>query len=447
VSDRGAPSVDEPTTAARSSVARIRARLDPYLDERKFLALYFTRFVNSFGFVTLLTLLPEYINLLDPSPLYVGLFTSGLTIAQTAAVVPISWGGDRYDKRTILLGSLLLAMVVYAGFALVTSGPGFVTVRALQGVALTGVGVLSLALVGELAPPEDRAHYIGKANSWRFAASILGSISAAIMYAVAGFNVIFGTLVALLGLGFLTVWRFVPRDDTRNHGFPFSNLALNRRLLTITGFRAQYAVAVTLVRTWVPIYAGVEATRGGLDFYAAASGAIAVSIVLSAEKFTNMLSQPTMGRLSDRFGRAVFVAAGGTCYGLVAIVVPFTPEIGSALGLPETYPILGHLSAAFVPLVVVNGLLGLADSLREPASMALFADEGTDEGGVASSFGMRSLVWRPGSVLAPMLGGYLMAGIGMAWVFYVGAATAFTGVLTFVAILWYAHGTDALTEW
>jgi hypothetical protein len=47
-----------------------------------------------------------------------------------------------------------------------------------------------------------------------------------------------------------------------------------------------------------------------------------------------------------------------------------------------------------VPAVVVlaaNGLFGLADSLREPASAAPFADEGTD-GGITSSFGVRGLV-------------------------------------------------------
>jgi len=74
--------------------------------------------------------------------------------------------------------------------------------------------------------------------------------------------------------------------------------------------------------------------------------------------------------------------------------------------------VVGTLSAAFLPLLTCNALLGVADSLREPASMALFADEGTEDGSVASSFGIRELVWRPGSVLAPMLGGALM-GIGM----------------------------------
>jgi MFS family permease len=200
-------------------------------------------------------------------------------------------------------------------------------------------------------------------------------------------------------------------------------------------------VAVTLVRTWVPIFAGVSAARGGLAY-----GATAVAVVLAAEKFTNMLSQPYMGSLSDRFGRARFVFIGGLCYGLVALVVPFTPAIGSALGLPASLPVLGPLSPAFLPLVALNMLLGVADSIREPASMALFADEGTGKG-VASSFGVRSLVWRPGSVLAPLAGGWLTTNAGMEWVFYLGAAAAFTGVAAFLGVLTVSHGRNALTAW
>lgn len=121
--------------------------------------------------------------------------------------------------------------------------------------------------------------------------------------------------------------------------------------------------------------------------------------------------------------------------------------MGAAPPIPPDLPLLGKLSAAFVPLVLLNALLGVADSLREPASMALFADEGADDGGVASSFGIRELLWRPGSILAPMLGGFLMVGVGMDWVFFVGAATAFTGILTFWVLLRRAHGPGALGVW
>lgn len=411
-------------------------------DSRQLNALYLTRFASSFGLITLLTLLPKYINLFDPSGVVIGLFTTGLTFAQALAVIPLAWAGDRYDKRSVLLASLGIGVFAYGAFAFVSSSAGFILTRGLQGIAATGMGLISLALVGELAPKGSRANIIGVSNSWRFAAAILGTISAGILYEYFGFSAVFGILVIIIAIAFVSVLLFVEPDTTRVKGFAFSDLAVNRRILTITSFRAQYAIAVTLVRTWVPIYAGVSAAKGGLAY-----STVAVSIVLVAEKFTNMLSQPYMGRLSDRFGRSLFIFIGGGLYGLVALTVPFSPVIGTFLPVPSNLPLLGKLSSAFIPLVALNGLLGIADSFREPASMALFADEGADSGGVASSFGIRSIVWRPGSIVAPLIGGYLMTNVGIEWVFYVGALTAFTGVGLFVGILGYTYGRGALTKW
>lgn len=411
-------------------------------DSRQLYALYLTRFASSFGLVTLLTLLPKYINLFDPSGFVIGMFTTGLTLTQAVAVIPLAWAGDRYDKRAVLLGSLGIGILAYGAFAAVSSSAGFILTRGLQGIAVTGIGLMSLALVGELAPPGRRANIIGMANSWRFAAAILGTLSAGALYELFGFTAVFGVLVVIVSIAFVSVWLSVEPDTTSVDGFAFTDLAVNRRILTITSFRAQYAIAVTLVRTWIPIYAGVSAAKGGLAY-----SAIAVSVVITAEKFTNMLSQPYMGRLSDRFGRSLFVFIGGGLYGLVALAVPFTPVVGTALPIPPEIPFLGELSAAFVPLVVLNGLLGVADSFREPASMALFADEGADNGGVASSFGIRSIVWRPGSIIAPLIGGFLMTNVGMEWVFYVGAVAAFSGIGLFSGILGYTHGRGAFSKW
>jgi MFS family permease len=421
----------------------------------QFWTLYLTRFAGGFGFITLVTLLPQYIEVLDPSAvtvlgltvgagIVIGMFKTSFTLAQTVAVVPLAWAGDRYDKRLVLLGVLAVGTVVYAGFALVESSANFIAARAMQGVVVTGAGLMSLSLVGQIADTGTRANHIGKANASRFAASIVGSLSAGVLYDAYGFTPIFAVISVLLAATTLGVWLLLDDDETRVEGFPFSDLALNRRILTLTSFRAQYAVAVTLVRTWVPIYAGVSIARGGLGY---TNAAIAVSLLIVAEKLTNMLFQPHTGRVSDRTGRALFVFVGGTAYGLVALAVPFSPAVGAMFDLPATFPVVGDLSRAFLPLLALNGLLGVADSFREPASMALFADEGTDDGGVASSFGIRELVWRPGSVVAPLLGGTLMTDVGMQWVFYVGGGFAVLGGVTFLAVLWRYHGARALVEW
>jgi len=411
-------------------------------DRAQFLALYLTRFAAGFGYTTLLTLLPFFIEVLDPSALEIGLFTTGLTIAQTIAVVPLAYAGDRYDKRAVLLGSLVVTVGAYVGFILVDSSAQFILARGLQGLAITGTGLMTLSLIGELSPPEKRANRIGTANAFRFAAAILGSVAAGGLYQRFGFDFVFTLLLVIVLPALVGVWLFVDRDETTVEGFAFTDLAVNDRIVTLSSFRVQYAVAVTMVRTWVPIYAGVAAARGGL-----AMGGLAVGIVVAAEKFTNMLCQPHTGRLSDRFGRARFVAVGGTAYGLVGLAVPLAPALGGVVPATGAIPIVGEFPPVFFALVALNALLGIADSFREPASMALFADEGTEDGGVASSFGIRELVWRPGSMLGPMLAGYLMTQVGMAWVFYVGATTALTGVAAFLLVGTHLFDRSYLSTW
>ncbi|TKX85124.1 MFS transporter [Halorubrum sp. SS5] len=419
----------------------------------QFWALYLTRFAEGFGFITLLTLLPTYINTLDPQAttvlgvtvsagFIIGMYTTGFTLAQTVAVVPLAWAGDRFDKRLVLLAVLGVGAGVYALFPLVDTSGTFILVRALQGLVVTGAGLMTLSLVGQIADAGTRADKIGKANAASFGASILGSLGAGAVYDAVGFGPVFAIIAALMVAAWLVTWGVLDPDPTRVEGFPFSDLAVNRKILTISTFRAQYAFAVTMVRTWVPIYAGTELAAGGL-----AVGATAVAVTVTAEKATNMVGQLFTGRLSDAYGRSLFVFAGGGAYGAVAVAIPFSAAVGSALGAGVTVPVLGDLPPAYLPLVAFSGLLGVADSFREPASMALFADEGTDDGGVASSFGIRELVWRPGSVAGPLIAGWLMVEVSMGSVFYVGGAFAITGVLAFLGILAADHGRAALTAW
>jgi MFS family permease len=114
-------------------------------------ALYFTRFASAFGLITLLTLLSDFIEQLGAEGFVLGLFATGLTFAQAVGIVPISWAADRYDKRTVLLGGIGLASVVYLGFAFVESSWQFIAVRGFQGIAATAGGLIALALVGDLA--------------------------------------------------------------------------------------------------------------------------------------------------------------------------------------------------------------------------------------------------------------------------------------------------------
>jgi MFS family permease len=407
----------------------------------EFYPLYLTRFANSFGYAALIVFLPFYTNQFEASGLVVGLFTTSLTVAATIAVIPLSWAGDRYDKRTVLLCSIGLSAVTYLVFTLVDGSTDLILARFLQGLAFTGIGMIALAVVGELAGGEERATYIGISNAWRMAAGIGGSVGVGVVYSRYGFDAVYAFLVVLLIAAGVGVYRFIDPDETSVSGFALSDLALNDRILTLTAFRAPYAVAITLVRTWVPLYAGVVSARGGL-----ALGAFAVSLVVAAEKTTNMIGQPFAGRVSDTFGRALFVFAGGAAYGVVALGIPLAPDLAGLFAFTQEIPYLSAFPPVLFSLILLNALLGVVDSFREPASMALFADEGEGKG-IVSAFGIRSLVWRPGQIAAPLAGGWLMDSVGMTSVFYVGGGAAVVGALAFLGALTYSHGVGALTEW
>ena len=408
-------------------------------DELQFGSLYLTRFSTSFGFMTVMTLLPTYIETLGATGVTIGVFVTVLELARTAGIVPLGWAGDRYSKRGVLVGALVVSAVAYLAFARIASIEGFLAARTLQGIGLTGTGLLSLALVGDLSPPGSRGTRIGRYNAFRMAAGIAGTIGAGILHAVAGFDVLFGLLTVLLVAAAIGVWRFIDADETHVTGFAFTDLAMNERILTFSTFRAQYAVAVTLVRKWVPIFVGVSAAQGGLGY-----GTVVVGAVLAAEKFTNMVCQPMAGRFSDREGRAIFILVGGGAYGLVALAFPFAHLLEGAAAI--RVPMAGELTGTVLIALALNGLLGIADAFREPASMAFFADEGSGEG-ITSSFGIRSLVWKPGSVLAPLAGGWLMGRFGIEWVFFAGGLVAFSATATFLGVLSWRHGTRAVREW
>ena len=413
--------------------------MDLSRDRLQFSSLYSMRFAASFGVLTVTTLMPDYIEALGAEGVTIGVFISALELARTVGIFPIGWAGDRFSKRTILRAGLVTSTLAYAAFAAISTIEGFVAARVIQGLGMTGVGLLGLAVVGDLAPDGSRAGYIGKYNAFRMAGGLIAPLGAGALYAYTDFGVVFGLIAALLAVATVGVYLFVQPDETTVEGFAFADLAVNARILTMTTFRAQYAVAVTLVRQWMSILIGVSAAQGGLAY-----GSIVVGAVLSAEKFTNMLTQPYTGRLSDRFGRAPFIVLGGTAYGLVSIAFPFISDVEPLISVE--LPVVGTVGGAVFAALVLNGLLGIADGFREPSSMALFADEGKGEG-IASSFGIRSLVWKPGSVLAPLAGGWLMGAFGIEWVFFLGGAAALSGVATFLGVLTYQHGRGALTTW
>lgn len=83
------------------------------------------------------------------------------TISKALGAPP--WGvlTDKYDRRLVLTGGILLWAIVTATLGMVASPLALVIVRAINGVALASIGPLSQSLLADLTPPDVRGTCFG----------------------------------------------------------------------------------------------------------------------------------------------------------------------------------------------------------------------------------------------------------------------------------------------
>jgi len=91
------------------------------------------------------------------------------------------------------------------------------------------------------------------------------------------------------------------------------------------------------------------------------------------------------------------------------------------------------LPPTFFPLFGAFAVCGIADSIRLPASMALFVEEGEHFDAVAGSLSLRSIAWKVGQVVGPVSVGALWDATSVFAAFFSASAfiaVAFLGLYT-----------------
>jgi multidrug resistance protein len=190
------------------------------MDARDFIkrlwVLMLTVFVDMIGFLIVLPLLPFYAERLGADAVSVGALVSIFAAAQLASS-PL-WGrlSDRYGRRPMILGGLMISAVSYLLFESASTVWLLFLSRFVQGMGAGTVGVVQ-AYLSDSVPSEDRA----KALGWLTAATsagvmigpAIGSLSAA--YGLIGP----GYLAAILCfLNFIFAWRWLPESATAESG-------------------------------------------------------------------------------------------------------------------------------------------------------------------------------------------------------------------------------------
>jgi len=401
-------------------VSATGSRLAVFSD-REFLALSGTAFARAQAYSTILIALALYADAYHTTGVVEGLFGTAFALAQLVIVLPLGRLVDTHNAKRFLLVGLLLNVATFVGFVLVTNAADVIFVRVLQGVAASLLWITGSSVVGEISPDGERGRWLGSYNQVGAFSSFAGDVAGGFLLYAVGTTVTFAVLSLVTLLAFVLVYAFL-RDDPGGQASAAESGGVEtfRRLLarpmvnSLVAFRFAFSVGKMSVIVFLPIYAR---TRFGIS-------AFAIGLLLAGGKLLKAALQGWMGDLTDRLGNEqYFVLSGALAYALGTALVPFAAPAQAALPSVSIGG-FGHavdVGGAFVTMFVAFGIIGVADSVRLPASMALFVSEGERLGSVASAMSLRSIAWKLGQVAGPTLVGAIAQGYGMRAAFWTAA--------------------------
>jgi MFS family permease len=402
--------------------------------DREFAALAGTAFARAQAYSTILIALALYAEQFDTTGTVEGLFGTAFAVVQLLIVLPLGRRVDTGNAKWFLLVGLAVNVAVFVGFAFVSSAADVILVRVLQGVGASMLWITGSTVVGEISPEDASGRWLGSYNQVGAFSSLAGDLVGGYLLYAYDMWLAYAVLSAVTVGAFVLVWVYL-RDNPGGRTDP--EAATGRETLTallgrpmvrsLVLFRLAFSVGKMAVIIFLPIFARREF---GIS-------AFAIGWILAGGKLTKSIVQGYVGDLTDRVGRKpYFVAAGALLYGLGTALVPLALYAEGVVD-PVTLAAFGRsveLGGAFFALFAAYGVLGIADSVRLPASMALFVEEGERFDSVASSMSLRSISWKVGQVAGPVFVGVVKD--------YVSTEAAFLTAAGFIVV---ATGVFALS--
>lgn len=378
------------------------------LGNAEFASLAGTAFARSQAYSTILIAIALYADLFGTTGFVEGLFGTAFAAVQLLVVLPLGRAVDTGNAKRYLLVGFLINVGVFVGFAFVSSPVHVILVRMVQGLGASVLWITGATIIGEISPDDEQGLWLGSYNQFASVSSLTGDLLGGYLLYAYGFTETYAVLSLITLVSFLLVYRFL-RDDPGGQTDPeavdgvetFRSLLALPMLRSLVVFRFTFSVGKMAVIIFLPIYAR---TSFGIS-------AFAIGWIMAGGKATKAVTQGFVGDLTDRYGRRhAFVAIGALLYGVGTAAIPLATYFEGTVD-PVTVSYLGDsqtLGGAFFALFAAYSLLGIADSIRLPASMSLFVDEGERHDSVASAMSLRSISWKVGQVVGPVIVGTTM---------------------------------------
>jgi MFS transporter, AAHS family, 4-hydroxybenzoate transporter len=366
----------------------------------------------------------------------IGLF-GGLLGAMSFGVA-----SDRFGRKPLLL----LAVLIFAGFSLVTpfvdSLAGLIVCRFVTGVGLGGALPSVISITSEYAPKRLRATIVGLMFCGFPLGAVVGGIASAKLIPAFGWPSVFiaGGAVPLILLPFFMA--IVP-ESVRFLAIRNRTAAI-ARILERMGRTAEWNGAVgTVVATerspvtglftegralgtillWITLFLSLLLSYflvNWIPIVARQTGMTIESAVLAVAMLNlgSIIGCFVIGRIADRRGPAVII---GVCFACGAVAIAMIGQVGQS-------------SALLLAITFVAGFFSIGAQLCTVAFVASFYETFLRATGVGWSVG----VGRVGAIIGPVLGGLLLgAGVGTPTLFVVTGVASLGSAAAMLAMGWF----------
>ncbi|MDX2254602.1 MAG: MFS transporter [Pseudanabaenaceae cyanobacterium bins.39] len=320
------------------------------LENRKnLIAIFVSGFFFWSSMASQLPTLPLYISTLtksfDEIGIVMGSFAIGLLATRSLLGKLTDAKGRTYTMRIGLMVAILMPLC-YASFQ---SIPLMICFRAIHGISIAAFASSYSALVSDLAPIANRGKIIGYMSLVNPLGLAVGPAIGGSMYQVWGYQFFFVT-ASLLALAGLLLNYQIKEDWSANRSFTetedvskqsrFWQTFLNARVRVPSTVLLLVGLAFGTISSFMPILMQQKAIamNAGFFYIAAAIAGFAIRLPLA--------------KLSDAWGRGIFISIGICCYSLSLAIIFFATQdihfifsgivegIGSGIVIPSVIALL-----------------------------------------------------------------------------------------------------------
>lgn len=374
-------------------------------NRKNLLAIFLSGFFFWSSMASQLPTLPLYIRTLtqsfDEIGIVMGSFAIGLLVTRSLLGKLTDAKGRTYTMRIGLIVAILIPLC-YASF---TSIPLLICFRAIHGISIAAFASSYSALVADLAPIANRGRIIGYMSLVNPLGLAIGPAIGGLVYQYWGYQLFFVTASLLALMGMLLTIRIKeapPRGRSSGAELPqqanFWQTFWHARVRVPSTVLLLVGLAFGTISAFMPILMQQKSIEmnAGFFYIAAAISGFAIRIPLA--------------RLSDTWGRGIFISLGIFCYSLsLAIIFLATRDI--------------HF--------IISGIVeGIGSGIVIPSVIALLADRTVpQERGYV--FGLTWMGFDVGIALAGPLMGKMTYWVGINNIFAITTILCTLGLIVF----------------